>query len=509
MSLAVEKKDRRVVPRWRDFRTTVETGELDGGEQQAVSTVIKDGGYFQDKLLAWRDAPSIENAADLVASALVLGRHTEAADAAQFLLRPDSTATPAVKVVAELVAGPADRAGRIVLAELKDIDIEAGVVRLRIRALRSQLQDAPRNALLWVDLARAYSMLGQRDHAVRAMERALGLVRNNRFILRSAARLFVHLDESHRAHKLLVESQSTRFDPWLLAAEIAVAAVAERKPIFIKQGRDLLQSGRFSSLQTAELASAIATLEMIAGDTRKARRLFRESLIDPNDNSLAQAEWAATKIDGIDVAPELLSRPRSFEARACDDHRGGRWAAAIRETENWFLDEPFSSRPAAFGSYLSGVAEQNYRLSEEFARRGLRANPDDSLLLNNLTVALANQGQLEEARETFRQITDPANELRPTLLATEGLLKFRSGDINAGRQLYFEAVELAKRKGDRRLLALALAHLAREEVLEGTEAAEESLRVATEASTRIDLLEIPHMVNVLGKQFMSRRQHRE
>ncbi len=309
MNLLVPDKDRRVIPRWREFRTTLETGELDG--RPVDLKVFESREYFEEKLEQWRDDRRIETAADLVTAALVLGRHRDAEDAARFLLLPDGQATEAVKVVAEMVLAPEDQVGRVRLGELKDIDTEAEVVRLRIRSLRAQLRDDPRNGLHWVDLSRAYSMLGQHNGSVRAMERALALTRDNRFVLRSAARLFVHIDEPDRAHQVVMRADSTREDPWLLSAEIAVAAVAERKPLLVRQGRHLLAHGDFPPVQTTELSSALATLEMSTGDMKKARRLFRDSLVDPTDNSLAQAGWAATKMTGVDIPSRhaLCKRP--------------------------------------------------------------------------------------------------------------------------------------------------------------------------------------------------------
>jgi len=459
--------------------------------------VFDSRGYFEQKLARWQHERNVESAADLVASALVLGRHTDARDAARFLLEPDSEVTAAVKVVAELVLAPEDQAGRVVTAELKDIDIEADVVRLRVRALRSQLRDDPRNALAWVDVSRAYSMLGQPERSIRAMERALGLVRGNRFILRSAARLFVHVDDPLRAHGLLTRADATREDPWLVAAEIAVAAVAGRNPMFVRQGRRLLEARRFPLLHTAELTSALATLEMTAGDQKSARRLFKESLADPTDNSLAQAEWARTKISGVEVDPALLNRPRSFEARALQDYKEGRWILAIRQCEAWLLDEPFSSRPAALGSYLAGITQRDYRLAEDFANRSLRANPKDPLLLNNLVWALANQGRIDEARERFGEITEVSKELVATILATRGLLRFRTGHPVEGRQSYLAAIEEARRHNHKRVEALAALHLAREELLSDVETATASVRAAAKACEGVDDLEVAHMLQAL------------
>ncbi len=492
MNLLVPDKDRRVIPRWREFRTTLETGELDG--RPVDLKVFESREYFEEKLEQWRDDRGIETAADLVTAALVLGRHRDAEDAARFLLLPDGQATEAVKVVAEIVLAPEDQVGRVRLGELKDIDTEAEVVRLRIRSLREQLRDDPRNGLHWVDLSRAYSMLGQRNGSVRAMERALALTRDNRFVLRSAARLFVHIDEPDRAHQVVMRADSTREDPWLLSAEIAVAAVAERKPLLVRQGRHLLAQGDFPPVQTTELSSALATLEMSTGDMKKARRLFRDSLVDPTDNSLAQAGWAATKMTGVDVPSQLLEKPRSFEARALQETLEGHWHSAIRQYQEWLVDEPFSSRPAIFGSYLASIVEDNYRLAEEFALRGLRANPKDPILLNNLAVALVGEGRLDDARATFSKIGEAPEDFRSMLSATEGLFKFRTGNADEGRRLYQEAMTQARRIGDRRTEALAAVHLAREEVLAGTDHARESLRAAAKACEGVDRLEVLHML---------------
>jgi tetratricopeptide (TPR) repeat protein len=492
MNTLLPDKDRRVIPRWREFRTTLEIGELDG---RPIDLTVFDGrGFFEEKLENWRHEPRIETAADLVTAALVLGRHRDAEDAARFLLLPDGQATAAVKTIAEMVLAPEDQAGRVNLAETKDIDTEAEVVRLRIRTLRAQLRDDPRNGLHWVDLSRAYSMLGQRERSVRAMERALALTRDNRFVLRSAARLFVHIDEPDRAHQVVMRADSTREDPWLLSTEIAVAAVAGRKPLLVRQGRHLLARGDFPPVQTTELSSALATLEMSAGDMKQARRLFKDSLVDPTDNSLAQAGWAATKITGVDVPAQLLEKPRSFEARALQETLEGRWQSAIRQYHEWLLDEPFSSRPAAFGSYLASVAEDNYRLAEEFALRGLRANPDDPVLLNNLAVALVGEGRIDDARAAFSKIGEVPETLRSMLSATAGLFKFRSGDTAEGRRLYREAMTHARRSGDRRTEALAAVHLAREELLAGTDHAPESLRAAAKVCEGLDRLEVLHML---------------
>src|SRR6266446_4054980 len=134
MSLFLSEKDRRVIPRWRDFRTTAESGELEA-QSSAEGPAVGGDKYFEQKLGAWQAVRSIETAADVVASALVLGRHSDAVDAAHFLLEPGREPTSAVRAVAEQILSPEDQVGRVVSPEPKDVDIQAEVLRLRIRAL--------------------------------------------------------------------------------------------------------------------------------------------------------------------------------------------------------------------------------------------------------------------------------------------------------------------------------------------------------------------------------------
>jgi hypothetical protein len=80
------------------------------------------------------------------------------------------------------------------------------------------------------------------------------------------------------------------------------------------------------------------------------------------------------------------------------------------------------------------------------------------------------------------------------LSATEGLLKFRTGNVEEGRRLYADAMAQARRNGNRRTEALAAVHLAREELLARTDHIAESLRAAARACEGIDRLEVLHML---------------
>ena len=113
MSSFVEDKDRKVIPGWRDSLTTATKGELDslGSLNQ---TPLSDRDFFAEKLNAWKTSKGLSQAAELVASAIVLKREDEAIEAAKAILQAKSKSSPAVIGLAELVTNPTKQPSNIV-----------------------------------------------------------------------------------------------------------------------------------------------------------------------------------------------------------------------------------------------------------------------------------------------------------------------------------------------------------------------------------------------------------
>jgi tetratricopeptide (TPR) repeat protein len=457
-------------------------------------------GPLEQKLFDWQRKRSIATAAEVVAAAITLNQPLSAVDAAEYLLRVDAAAAPAVKSLASLVLRGSEETpdeeglGPIILASEEDL-------RAEVRRLRHAVSDSPRNSFLWTDLARAYTILGREKQAIRAMEIALRLAPGNRFVLRSSARLFIHVGDVDRAHDILRNSISVRRDPWVLAAEIAAAAITERTSRLIKTGRGILGSGAHPAPEITELASSIGTVDLSAGDLRSARRLFALSLQDPTENSVAQAEWVSRRVSVVEVDPRLAEGRRAYEAQAWQRYLSGQWRDAVMFCRQWLMDEPFSSRPAQLGSYLAEVGLEDFDIAEKLGRQGLLANPNDPMLLNNLVVALANQNRIDEAEREFKRIkVQTATELHATVMATEGLLAFRRGEYDRGRYLYFAAMnQLPQRSRRWRLAAL---HLAKEEAIARTGRALDALSMSESEGEGADLPEF-HQLEMTVRRYVS------
>jgi tetratricopeptide (TPR) repeat protein len=488
---SVIDKDRNVIPRWRNFKTTVTLGELNSSDDFQSPWATPNDDFLLSKLSAWHIYRSVPFAADVVSAAFVLCRYEEAKEAAKFILQQSHEVSDTLKELADQILNPKDEVRRTAtLQELCDPDPEH--VRHTIHRLRTRLRSEPRNSILYVELSRAYTLLDQKDQAKQAMRMALRLAPSNRFVLRSASRLLLHTQDIGEAHEILRKADATKFDPWLLSAEIAVASSANRSSHYVKAGQRMVSELSEFPFEITELASALGTLEFHNGKSRDARKLFRKALIQPTENSVAQIEWASRRIEGLDFVDATQIRvPRNYEARAWENFTNGEWRDGFKESWNWFYDQPFSARPGHLGSYIASSVLRNYSESERLIEHSLRSNPDDVVLLNNLAFTYASAGRIKEAEEALNKVSqvEPNSSLDATIKATRGLLSFRKGNHSRGRQLYSEAIATSK-KFDRSFQALAALFYAREEILANTQYAQEAKEFALEVSNGVKKMDI-------------------
>ena len=461
-------KDRQIIPRWRTFEETRHLGELDSADSQSVEDEAATIGNIDSRLQDWNVHKTVGHAADLVGAAIAVGRAEHAVDAARFLLRSDYPVSSWVKELAN--SALAHKRSKTIAPTETSAGMEFSTVARRalgerVRLYRNALREEPRDAIMCVDLARVYASLGVRSKAAKYMTIAAGIGGENRFVLRSACRLWIHMGEKDRAHDVVARAERTRHDPWLLAAEIGASGTLNRSPRYYRRARNMLADGIYEAKHTSELASGMATLELDAGNSKRSRGLFEASLEMPTENSIAQAAWASRRDGTIRVDERHLSVPYTFEARSWRLFEQGEWDRVIQECRRWAIDQSFSSRPNLLGSHVASVALEDYGESEKLARAGLVLSPDNFLLSNNLAFSLIGSGQLTAARKLLygiRRAEMPRDE-HVVWLATRGLLSFRAGATEEGRRFYLNALELARRSGNFGLYASAMAFYAVEE----------------------------------------------
>lgn len=307
-------------------------------------------------------------------------------------------------------------------------------------------------------------------------------------------------DPGHRLLRLVATMRGKapkRCEPGAVAMG-GRGSVAGRCSRFVKMGSTLVASDSLASHHVTELASALGTLELKAGNDKRARRLFRLALDDLTENSLAPAEWASQRISGIALEPQDLREPSAFEARARSDVESGARDEAVEESWRWHADQPFDSDAAITGSYAAAVGLDDYVECVRLARAGLLANPDDSTLRNNLAFGLLQLGDIDAARQILAQISMDSldGSQRAAHLATRWLLAYRLGSPEEGRARYSQAIAVARSRPD--MQAMAAIMMAREELRIGTPQAGDAIDSAFRLSREIETAEIQRWRELLS-----------
>jgi Tfp pilus assembly protein PilF len=401
---------------------------------------------------------SIESAVELVHAATCFGEPRAARGAAEFLQRALRRRPVELSSMLSWILHPDDQAPSDGHPRSGFADAPEAHASRVIRANRVHLLNDPRNAVRWLDLARAYTVLGSVQRAERAVLTALSLTPNHRVTIRTYARWLVHNGRVDQALAFVRSHPRTRADPWLMSLEIALATLLQETPELAIRGRKTAVELHHQPAFISELASAIATLDLEAGDHRRSRKLFRLSVEVPTDTAVAQMQWAARLDRTLVLEDVTLEEPQNVEARYWKAMWGEDWSQAMAEVQGWQGDEPFSKRPAINGSHLALAFANRPDIADQMARVGLRADPDDQMLRNNLVVALIHEGRFDEATNEFRTIRYPLASSYPEFVycATSGLVAFAAGNPEVGRARYDRAFELAPTSTDK---ARVLLHL--------------------------------------------------
>ena len=464
-------KNRHVVPNLRRFSDAVVLGELDSASIASPDPVRID---FRSRLAEWTIKRTVGLAADIVSAALVSSEtHSSAIDdAATFIVAHPDMCSPSLTSTAQTVLTREQPMSRHIvqlprLTTLLENNHRQNLYRA-IRNLKHATIRFGNDPVLFTELARLYLIVGNEEKAKKNIAIATSLAPSNRYVLRSAVRLYAHYDEAERAFYLLHKDPRTRHDPLLTSAELAMAGLIERSHTILKSASRILTSHTFSPSSLTELQAGVGSVELLNGDRRRCKRLFQASLQHPNDNSLAQVEW------GLSVEPLFELDLRSYdvncnyEALALEAFNQQQWTSVLRHCENWLMDMPFTSRPAQMASHVASVVLDDCAAAELFCRASRVASPDDPQLINSYAYALALDNRPGEALKVIDELEVSSVEdvrARVCLIATRGLAYFRSGRINEGRERYATAIEAAKGIDDLTFRQLAVLNYAREELI--------------------------------------------
>jgi len=244
----------------------------------------------------------------------------------------------------------------------------------------------------------------------------------------------------------------------LLAAEVSISGLAGKSPRFMSKAKVMLHERRVLPAQLSELAGTVGTLEAIDGTKRAAKNFFEQSLVDPTENAVAQAVWAANERVLPDFDADKFSHLHPAEADAWQARSAMDWDKAIDACYRWADQELFSLTPCTMGSFIASMLER-YEDTVRFCTLGLMSNPKSYDMLNNLVVAKLFLGDLDAA--LLQMIALRHFERNPqqaaVWIATSGLALFCGGQLDEGRDAYRRSIDEALKTNVRETAVFAAA----------------------------------------------------
>lgn len=461
---------RRLVPRWRSFHKASLKGELSTFKNGYEPDFIKNDSFLQKHLENWNEKKRAETAAEIVFHCITIGKPELAYDQSIFLKSIPSLTSELGLLVAEIITKKTtSHVLDIGISQLKDLKEQ---LYNEVHKLRKLLHQWPNSSIHWIEIARLYSALGEKEKAYKAIKIALQLDSNNRFVIRSAIRFFVHISDFDELAKVFLNYRPLYHDQWVLSAYISLHDFLKTRNLKIKSIRQLISS--HGNKYTTELTGSLASLELESGAMKAAKKLFKSSIQFPNDNSLAQVAWAEKHI-GRFANISQISVPFDYEAKTRQLFNNDNIEPSLQSCIQWMIDEPYSITPAIAGSHIASSFADNLDCARQFCEIGLNANPFDNTLLNNNAFCQAKMGNIEEAIESLKKISyvRKNSSLDISVRATTGLVMMRSDLIEQGRVAYIEAIKLATKLDMTENKAIAALFLAEEELRIGEKTREE------------------------------------
>lgn len=459
MALFIDSTERLLIPTWREFdKSFYELNPIGQHKHPAAK------GDIQKYLTEWRINRNLVTAGELITAAIVNGLTEEPAvlEAARYVVDyPSKVPAPLMDASKNMISMPSP------------VDDDPKVrfpIYEKIAKLKKLLNDYPTAAIYHVEIARWYMLLGQLDIAETHICAALYFDHDNRFVVRSAARFYIHRDEGDKAVAVLRRSELTKFDPWLMASEISVSRKFKKRSPFLKKAFQLVDSNDFSSFDLSELCGTIGMEELENNGFKKSRKLFNQSLKAANDNSFAQAQWVAKNRHLDLVFPNAPIDMNFKEALSYEKFFAGDYPSALQYAMQWQKEMPYSLKCVMFGSGISTIFQKDYQTSIRLLDNYLRTNQRSKAALNDLAYAYALDNDTVNAQKKLdmavKEIDRNHYELVDIcLIATQGLVLFREGNEELGSEFYESAIESSRRLSDKEMLHSAQLNYSRELLL--------------------------------------------
>lgn len=440
---------RRLIPKWRPVAATLNTAEAISTAHKATPVPVESAEELGLAITHWRASKNPGLLGEILSFSVDNQLREQVIAVGYEALNGGAVVTPVQSMLIHDLGkthGSEDSYTPVPLGPVE----AAYPFQEPIQRLRALLRYSPDNALALLDYAQLQTALGKIKSAERALRTALAISPNNRTVLRTLARFYVHIQRADTAHQLIKRHPRTAQDPWMMASEIALADAAETESVFLgKARRFLIEREKFPEAHLTELSGNIAIAELRSGNLKKARESQRRALLAPNDNVVAQAV-EFQYLFGVELITPSITRAiqSSAEALLLRAWNDIDLVGIERNAIAWHSQEPFSSRPIQMLSSLYAY-RGSHNAALKWIEAGLRTDILDRGLLINLAFVYANMGNENRTYSTLKRLRQIyGKDIEPFANATEGLLAYQFKRFEDGDNLYSQAVAEFNRRNE-------------------------------------------------------------
>ena len=235
-----------------------------------------------------------------------------------------------------------------------------------------------------------------------------------------------------------------------MASEISVSRKFKKRSPNLRRATQIIDSRNYSNFDLSELCGTIGMEELAYGAFKNSRKLFNKSLIAANDNSFAQAQWVAKNKNLALVFPDTPINSHYKEALSFDKFFSGDYKSSLQYAIEWHEEVPYSLKCAMFGAGVATTFLRDYKTSIQILSDYLLTNQRSKAALNDLAYAYALNNEVENAQKRLDIAAKEIDyghleEVDICLVATQGLILFRTGNVEAGSRLYENAIDVSKK----------------------------------------------------------------
>ncbi|MGI2203892.1 hypothetical protein ACROAH_08325 [Shewanella oncorhynchi] len=436
--------NRQLIPRWHTSRKSMKL-QFPVLKSLEDKKIKEPDSYLEEYRERWKQSRLIYNATELNSALFIRGMldDPDYKDTLRFLLVNENLVPKGVS--------------NFILPELKQVDKEhyystdRTAVSVIIRKLKNILKFFPSDAMTWIDLAFYYSILGEYSKAGRAMEVGRGISGENSFVLNSYARYLVHMDEPDKAVWYLNRSKSIKENPLTMSASLSISTSFDISGISVSRGKKLLENFAGNSFFKSDLAACIGTMELMNGNTKGAKKMFKIASVSPSENTVSQYNWLYHK-HGFRLGNEFdnwsITSPESEVNNFYVSKEYNKCRAKLLELHQF---QPFSDNALADAGYISMVGLNDYEFVIEMSENRIPRPHMSFKELNNLVVAKLLKDKLIDIDTDLLLLTKKVkgsdDENIGVLRATLGLYFLKAGFIEKGARCYEDAIHFFQNMG--------------------------------------------------------------